>query len=561
VRGDPSLRTAFARRLALCTYKDPDLPADKALDTALAVLRENFDLAATVDQEVLGLTGAIWKRRFEVSAQKRDLELSGAYYLRGSEQGAVGDEGYTGINAAFVLDLLAELEDADARAAGQQTPAIVIERRRRAQEIREDILGKLPVPPAPSSGNAEGVESYWRLVTCAEAYFGLAQFSTAGPLLERAGKIGVDDWQKETTARQLARLAQTATRWAVGAGGGVASEAKAALADFLGGQAAAAVEAALIGKIGLALSGGGFRAALFHIGVLARLAECDLLRRLEYLSCVSGGSIIGTQFYLEVRKLLIEKSDDAVTRDDYIAIVRKIEKNFLDGVQRNIRTRVAAEWLTNLKMIFVPNYSRTLRVGELYESELFANVCDGAGGRERWLEDLHLDPHGVAPGTFNPKTDNWRRAAKVPILVINATALHTGANPLEAIGQRVHVAELKRIAGFVLVDQVLCAAGSAADDCRGSARHRLVDDEAPGFGGIRREDERIGGREVRRQLCLVAKPCEGHRRGKIRGQPLKLPAERSRSDNHATNGIRLFRKRQRPDEVGGTFLVNEFAGE
>jgi len=108
----------------------------------------------------------------------------------------------------------------------------VTERRRRAREIREDILGKLPVPPAPSSGNAEGVESYWRLVTCAEAYFGLAQFSTAGPLLERAGKIGVDDWQKETTARQLARLAQTATRWAGGAGGGVAGEAKAALAEL-----------------------------------------------------------------------------------------------------------------------------------------------------------------------------------------------------------------------------------------------------------------------------------------------------------------------------------------
>ena len=30
--------------------------------------------------------------------------------------------------------------------------------------------------------------------------------------------------------------------------------------------------------LGLALSGGGFRASLFHIGVLARLAELDLLR-------------------------------------------------------------------------------------------------------------------------------------------------------------------------------------------------------------------------------------------------------------------------------------------
>jgi predicted acylesterase/phospholipase RssA len=209
----------------------------------------------------------------------------------------------------------------------------------------------------------------------------------------------------------------------------MAAEAEAALTDFLGGQnAAAAAAAALTGKLGLALSGGGFRAALFHVGVLARLAECNLLRGVEYLSCVSGGSIIGTQFYLEVRKLLQEKPDEAVTREDYIAIVRKIEKDFLDGVQRNIRTRVAAEWLTNLKMIFLPNYSRTLRVGELYESELFAKVEDGLGGRERWLEDLRFDPHGVPPGTFNPKTDNWRRAAKVPILVINAAALNTGHN-------------------------------------------------------------------------------------------------------------------------------------
>ncbi|MCP5188758.1 MAG: hypothetical protein H6991_13405, partial [Pseudomonadales bacterium] len=39
-----------------------------------------------------------------------------------------------------------------------------------------------------------------------------------------------------------------------------------------------ALAEARAGKLGLALSGGGFRAALFHIGVLARLAECDLLR-------------------------------------------------------------------------------------------------------------------------------------------------------------------------------------------------------------------------------------------------------------------------------------------
>lgn len=43
-------------------------------------------------------------------------------------------------------------------------------------------------------------------------------------------------------------------------------------------------------KIGLALSGGGFRAAVYHMGVLARLADEDLLEQVQAISSVSGGS-------------------------------------------------------------------------------------------------------------------------------------------------------------------------------------------------------------------------------------------------------------------------------
>ncbi|HPD16462.1 MAG TPA: patatin-like phospholipase family protein [Planctomycetota bacterium] len=42
---------------------------------------------------------------------------------------------------------------------------------------------------------------------------------------------------------------------------------------------------------GLALSGGGFRATLFHLGSLWRLNEFGLLRRLSVVTSVSGGSI------------------------------------------------------------------------------------------------------------------------------------------------------------------------------------------------------------------------------------------------------------------------------
>ncbi len=46
-------------------------------------------------------------------------------------------------------------------------------------------------------------------------------------------------------------------------------------------------------KLGLALSGGGFRAAAFHLGTFTALKELDLLDRLDLISCVSGGSIAG----------------------------------------------------------------------------------------------------------------------------------------------------------------------------------------------------------------------------------------------------------------------------
>ncbi len=46
-------------------------------------------------------------------------------------------------------------------------------------------------------------------------------------------------------------------------------------------------------RIGLALSGGGFRAACFHLGVMKKLDSLGLLDKIDLLSCVSGGSIAG----------------------------------------------------------------------------------------------------------------------------------------------------------------------------------------------------------------------------------------------------------------------------
>src|SRR5215470_11289025 len=45
-------------------------------------------------------------------------------------------------------------------------------------------------------------------------------------------------------------------------------------------------------EVGLALSGGGFRATLFGLGSLCRLNELAYLGKLKRISSVSGGSIL-----------------------------------------------------------------------------------------------------------------------------------------------------------------------------------------------------------------------------------------------------------------------------
>jgi NTE family protein len=54
---------------------------------------------------------------------------------------------------------------------------------------------------------------------------------------------------------------------------------------------------------GLALSGGGFRATLFHLGTLWRLNELGYLKKIDRISSVSGGSITSGVLALHWPKL------------------------------------------------------------------------------------------------------------------------------------------------------------------------------------------------------------------------------------------------------------------
>ena len=57
-----------------------------------------------------------------------------------------------------------------------------------------------------------------------------------------------------------------------------------------------------LGPIALSLSGGGGRAAGFHLGTLAYLDRVDLLRDVTILSTVSGGSFVGASYVLALKE-------------------------------------------------------------------------------------------------------------------------------------------------------------------------------------------------------------------------------------------------------------------
>jgi len=178
------------------------------------------------------------------------------------------------------------------------------------------------------------------------------------------------------------------------------------------------------GKLGLALSGGGFRASFFHIGVLAQMARLGLLRHIEVISTVSGGSIIGALYYLHLKKLLEEKADNEITDQDYIREIEDIEHEFLQAVQRNIRMRTFSNPFKNIRMSRA-SYSRSDRIGEIYDRYFYRNVMDTNNKVPVEMRELKIRPEGK---DFYPRTDNARRKAKVPILLINATTLNTGHN-------------------------------------------------------------------------------------------------------------------------------------
>jgi predicted acylesterase/phospholipase RssA len=403
VPADQGLRDELCRQEALLTSKDIELNAADRHDLALKLLASRFDLdnsALDGDRETLGIAGGICKRKWDDLGQFADLKRATAFYLRGAK-GNLGDDAYAQINAAFLEDVLAAAED---------DPEV---HRAQARALRERIVKDLKV-----------LDSWWNAASRAEAFVGLGDYAAATNELKRVTKRPAP-WELQTTARQLAHLAHLHEPRPFDR-----PEVKAFFEALLPG-AEDAVRSVSVGKIGLALSGGGFRASFFHLGVLAFLAERNVLRNVDVLSCVSGGSIVGASYWLALRKRLKDKTLPPMTHDDYLLLVRNLIRNFQDSVAANLRRQVQpsivrAIWgfLTGMKGVMDPEKT----AGVLERLFYLPNF---QGSTPIQMHDLVFTPADhkaelTGSNCFNPSRHNWLRAHKVPALILNATTVNTG---------------------------------------------------------------------------------------------------------------------------------------
>jgi NTE family protein len=124
----------------------------------------------------------------------------------------------------------------------------------------------------------------------------------------------------------------------------------------------------------LTMSGGGFRAMLFHVGALWRLNELGVLSRLTRISSVSGGSITNGQLAAAWKRLEFRDGIATAFERELVAPIRELASHTIDW------RAVLTGWFTLRPIANV--------LADIYDEFLFHGLM---------LKDLPDDTRGESP--------------------------------------------------------------------------------------------------------------------------------------------------------------------
>ncbi len=175
----------FIQQLALATYKSKNPTEMSSLSDALRIIEKLNPDDETKDPETLGLTGAIYKRQWQLTNDIEFLKRAKFYYGKGFQ---VRNDYYTGENFALCLNLLGS----EAVEPEEKTYYKIA-----AKKVRIEILNNLK----DIEENVEESmckENKWAYATIANCYLGLGNMENVKKFEKIFLDISDAEWEKQT---------------------------------------------------------------------------------------------------------------------------------------------------------------------------------------------------------------------------------------------------------------------------------------------------------------------------------------------------------------------------
>jgi predicted acylesterase/phospholipase RssA len=124
-------------------------------------------------------------------------------------------------------------------------------------------------------------------------------------------------------------------------------------------------------KIGLALSGGGFRASLYHLGLVRFLRDAGMLSRVTHITSVSGGSILAAHLVLNWERYNGSPSEFDEAASEFLSFVRLDVRN---RITRRFPLTIPLRWPRRLLGRSNRKLTRTGLLEFHYEKYLYGDT-------------------------------------------------------------------------------------------------------------------------------------------------------------------------------------------
>lgn len=175
----------FIQQWALCKYKSQEPSKQTALIDALRIIEELEPDGKTNDPETLGITGAIYKRLWNLNNDLEALERAIEYYGKCFK---IREDYYTGENYALCLNL---------KANSIQKTNERIYCNEEARKVREDIIEKLQ-EIIESEDFDSRLDKKWVLATLSNCYLGINREKESKKYEKLFIGQDLQDWEKQT---------------------------------------------------------------------------------------------------------------------------------------------------------------------------------------------------------------------------------------------------------------------------------------------------------------------------------------------------------------------------